>query len=275
MYNEVWFVEKPASHPPPFDFKTSQHIIPPFACGPFPSVAELDADSISASTSAATIISNDSDCQNPDPFAICSFPTAVQPTSGPELVQSIRASKDRMFFIQYLPEGTLRPRWYLVSVNSVIDEHPDPADCRNTGTFQVDFFCRHPDDKSKSDAYARWWREWHRYSTDPIDGTVLFGDQVLFRPGHTPPPDKYIAWADFVPLLDPTVALVGPFDLVPFAPDTTTNRPSARQWVPLPIWHTLCSLCASKGILPPSISSQPILRSRWTKTKKRKRVGRS
>jgi hypothetical protein len=195
------------------------------------------------------------------------------PTSPPLLFDSILASTDRMFFIRYLPEGTLRPRWYLVSVHLERSlASPSTADCRSRGTFSVDFFCRHPDDRASSDACARWWREWHRYSTDPNDGTILFGDQVLFRPNHTPDPDLYTSWSDDVPLADPSVALLGPFDLLPSAPlSPPSTRRSPRQWAPLSLWQHLCSICAALGILPPSVSAHPILRSKWTKTKKRKR----
>lgn len=178
-----------------------------------------------------------------------------------------------MFFISYLPEGTLRPRWYLVAANLESSlANPASADCRTSGNFCVDFYCRHPDDRSSSDTCARWWREWHRYSTDPTDGTLIFGDQVLFRPGHKPPSDRYISWSDVVPLLNPLVALVGPFNLATSSPFSSSIRPSARQWVPLSMWQQLCSLCASRGILLPSVLPQPVLCSRWTKTKKRKRL---
>jgi hypothetical protein len=40
LYNDVWFDDKPKSYPPPFDFSTSLQPIPPFACSPFPSMAE-------------------------------------------------------------------------------------------------------------------------------------------------------------------------------------------------------------------------------------------
>ena len=278
LYNDVWFDDKPASHPAPFDFSASLHTIPPFASSPFPSLTELD-DSLGPSSPAkpattTPIVSvtldttNDSPC---DPFA--SPPVSVPPHSASLLYSSILASTDRMFFISYLPEGTLRPRWYLVAANlesSLAD--PASADCRTSGNFCVDFYCRHPDDRSSSDTCARWWREWHRYSTDPTDGTLIFGDQVLFRPGHKPPSDRYISWSDVVPLLNPLVALVGPFNLATSSPFSSLIRPSARQWVPLSMWQQLCSLCASRGILLPSVSPQPVLRSRWTKTKKRKRL---
>jgi hypothetical protein len=280
MYNDVWFEEKPPSHPAPFDFSASAHPVPPFACGPFPSVLEMDDSLVrptpaspTLSPSAVPRVSCDPAAIAPDPFAL--VPPCSPSASASGLYDRIAASTDRMFFISYLPAGTLRPRWYLVAVNlasSLLE--PVSSTCRTSGTYTVDFYCRHPDDRSLSDACARWWREWHRYSTDLADGAVLFGDQVLLRPGHSPDPAKYISWSDCVPLLDPAVALLGPFDLVasaPFASPTVRRPLSSRQWVPLALWQQLCALCAAQGILLPSVSAQPVLRSRWTKTKKRKR----
>jgi hypothetical protein len=278
MYNDVWFEDKPKSHPPPFDFSTSLQPVPPFASSPFPSVAELCDSHASPSPrsipppASVPSISLAPDTDNPDPFA--SPPISVVPPSAAQLYDRIVASTDRMFFIQYLPEGTLRPRWYLVAVNLDCSQHqPASATCRHSGIYAVDFYCRHPDDRTSSDACARWWREWHRYSLDPNDATIIFGDQVLFRPNQNPSADTYITWSDVVPLADPSVALLGPFDLAsstPFSSDVC--RRSSRQWVPLAIWQQLCCLCSSRGILLPSVSAQPVVRSRWTKAKKRKRT---
>ena len=279
MYNDVWFDDKPQSYPAPFDFSTPLQPVPPFASSPFPSIAELrdSFDASSNDTLTPPLLCSDRHTASTrpdvalDPF--CSTPLPITNPSPSLLYDSIVASTDRMFFIRYLPEGTLRPRWYLVSVNL---EHslanPSTADCRSSGTFLVDFFCRHPDDRSSSDACARWWREWHHYSTDPTDGTILFGDQVLFRPNHTPDPTLYTSWSDVVPLADSSVALLGPFDLLSSAPHSApAARRLSRQWAPLSLWQHLCSICAGLGILPPSVSAHPVLRSRWTKTKKRKR----
>jgi hypothetical protein len=279
LYNDIWFDEKPDTHPAPFDFSTTLLPIPPFASSPFPSIAELcdshtpsPPNSPLPSPASVPLVSLAPDSDNLDPFATsCGSAPDRSPS---QLYDAIVASTDRMFFIQYLPEGILRPRWYLVAVNldsSLLD--PASATCHTSGTYVVDFFCRHPADRSSSDASARWWREWHRYSTHPTDGSIIFGDQVLFRPNHRPSTDQYTTWSDIVPLANSSVALIGLFDLVSLAPfsfEGITPRAS-RQWVPFIFWQQLCSLCACHGILLPSISAQPVVRSKWTKTKKRKR----
>ena len=271
LYNDVWFDDKPPSHPPPFDFSNPTVPIPSIASGPFPPLAKLydmpHADSTqlmhpvkivnhkpTAPTTALT-----------DPMLPVPAHRPNQPTA---LYESVINSEDRMFFVSYRPEGTLRPRWYLVSVDLECSlRNPTSADCQSSGLYYVHFYCRHPSDRTSSDACARWWPEWHRYTTDPANDSIIFGDQVLFRPDHTPDATRYIAWSDVVPLSDPSVALLGPFDLSPTAPFATGNRRAARQWVPLDIWQLLCSRCAALGICSPSVSPTPVLRSRWTKSK--------
>jgi hypothetical protein len=181
LYNDVWFDDKPASHPAPLSLLASLHSIPPFASGPFLSITELNDQPTPTPTClpppAPPPIFIVSGAVNPDPFA--SSPTSIPPTSASHLYDSIVASTDHMFFISYCPEGTLHPRCYLVAVDLDSSLHnPTSANCRNSGTFHVDFYCRHPNNCSSSDACARWWRKWHWFFTDPADGTILFGDQV-------------------------------------------------------------------------------------------------
>ena len=47
------------------------------------------------------------------------------------LFQAIQQSRDKLFFVSFRPEGTLRARWYLVSVDLcqtefIIDQHGTP-----------------------------------------------------------------------------------------------------------------------------------------------------
>ena len=44
-----------------------------------------------------------------------------------DLHQTIQQSKDKLFFIQYTPDITLRPRWYLIQVylQSTLEINPN------------------------------------------------------------------------------------------------------------------------------------------------------
>jgi hypothetical protein len=89
---------------------------------------------------------------------------------------------------------------------------------------------------------------------------------VLFTPPTTPDASTHIAWADVLPLLDSTTCLFGPFSFS----DPTTNppgrTPSFRQFIHADHWASLTSLCLSRGIAPPILTSFASPRSRWTRS---------
>ena len=135
---------------------------------------------------------------------------------------------------------------------------PESA-CRNPVTsslYYVHFFTRHRDDSDEPDPSARWWPQWHSYSLDP-DGAINYGQQVLFCPTRTPNHRKYIAWADVIPLLDPTIYLLGPFDFDDPHLNPPDRTPSFRQYIPAPIWQQLYALCLERSILPPLLTMPP------------------
>jgi hypothetical protein len=69
-----------------------------------------------------------------------------------------------------------------------------------------------------------------------------------------------------LPLLDPTVCLLGPFNFTEPSSNPPGRTSSFRQIVPFSLWASLTSLCLTRGILPPVLSSPPTTRSRWTRS---------
>ena len=65
-------------------------------------------------------------------------------------------SSDGLFFIQYTPEDTLKPRWFLVQINMEgtckLDMEP-----QTTRDYHVTFLSRHPSDNYLCDDTSRWW----------------------------------------------------------------------------------------------------------------------
>ena len=59
-------------------------------------------------------------------------------------------------FIQYIPEDTIRPRWFLVQVNHHETEVLK-LDSLRKGDCHVTFLSRHPADKHLYNGVARWW----------------------------------------------------------------------------------------------------------------------
>jgi hypothetical protein len=112
---------------------------------------------------------------------------------------------------------------------------------------------RHPSDRAFADHSARWWPEWHEYTT-AADGIIDFGSQVLFPPTASPAPNKYIAWADAVALTHPDVFISGPFDFATPCSDPPDRTPSFRQYIPVGQWSSLAESCLLRGIIPPLLT---------------------
>jgi hypothetical protein len=252
QYNEVWFADPPASSKPSLPARTVQPpaLLDSLSDSPFPSLASMDA--------LPTV-----DPQPPLPSA----PAAAR--SPPTLASAIASSTDKLFFISYVPDGTARPRWYLVRVDQPLtDSDPDCVDSSSTGHYHVHFLLQHPSDRSLGHPSSRWWPQWNRYTISPSDGIMDYGDIQLFPPATTPDRSKYVAYSAAVPLLDPSCHLLGPFNFQP------RLLPSDRHSVVAPdLWDRLFALCQARGIIPPALS--PATRSAWLSRKSRKRPRRS
>jgi hypothetical protein len=176
MYNNMWFPSSLPTDHPPLD-------APPSSTFPLPAV------SIPAAAALPVCVSNDP-------------PITSIHTSGASLHDVIALSSDRLFFVSYRPAGTLRPRWYLVQVD--LPQSLDAsANFASDGRYCCHFLGRHPDDTSLPDPSSCWWLLWHRF-TISSDDVIEFGARVLFNPITNPNPASYIAWADVLPLLDPS-----------------------------------------------------------------------
>jgi hypothetical protein len=113
-------------------------------------------------------------------------------TSPAILATTIDSSHDKLFFISYVPEGTARPRWYLVHVDQTLtDSDPNWTDSASTGTYHVHFLLQHPSDRSLGHASCRWWPQWNRITICPSDGIMDYGAIQLFSPTTTPDCSTY------------------------------------------------------------------------------------
>ena len=59
-----------------------------------------------------------------------------------------------LFFVQYIPEGSIRPRWFLVRIELELT-HFLNIKPNTTGNYLVAFLDRHPGDNKKTDDDAR------------------------------------------------------------------------------------------------------------------------
>ena len=182
---------------------------------------------------------------------------------------SIQQSSDKLFFIKYTTEGTMRPKWYLIQVDMDATLEANPR-VRTTGIYYCTFLARHPNDKTKNDEYSRFWPDWYEYTKHKITGIIQYGKRILFPPHQTPNPDKYIQWADEIDLHTNDNVLLGPFNFEPISPANRT-----RYKVHHNHWDLCYQQCIEQNITPPSISSQvhqqPLPHRRRTKSQQKRK----
>jgi len=163
-----------------------------------------------------------------------------------DLHNAVSTSTDKLFFVQYTPAGTMRPRWYLIQIDMISTAELNPQ-WAETGWYFCVFLARHPTDKDKSDEFGRWWPDWYSYKTCKQSQEIIYGDRVLFRPSMIPNSAKYIQWAEELDLTQTAVQLLGPFN---FESISSTNR--TRNKVHRDHWSTLSNICNEIALLPPT-----------------------
>ena len=181
----------------------------------------------------------------------------------------IDSSKDKLFFIKFTPERTMRPRWYLIQVDMQSTEEINPL-AQTNGKYWCMFLAKHPEDNKTSDEYSRWWPEWYRYTHCKESNDVIYGDRILIRPSSTPDSSKFVQWAMELQLIGQgNCSFVGPFD---FEDINASNR--MRQKISRSHWTRLQNICNIHGILPPTFGSNnniPIAALKQTTHRKRKK----
>ena len=113
---------------------------------------------------------------------------ATQPLTNEH--EDIMASKDKLFFIKFTPDRTMRPRWYLIQVDIQSTEEVNPM-MQTNGKYWCMFLAKHPEDRKKSDEFSRWWPEWYRYTLCKDTDDVIYGNRILIRPSSNPDSTKF------------------------------------------------------------------------------------
>jgi hypothetical protein len=250
QYNAVWFSDNTSGKPPTkFDYSTLPDIIPTPAASPFPCILELNSDASPAKPVTRselqppplTVAPPDAATLDPVNLTLAITPTPTQ------LKAALTNSKDRLFFVQYKPTGTFRPKWYLVQAEPTLDS----TDPELGPLYRCHFYYRHSKDRDASDPHSRYWPSWHYYSINPTDGVQeLSTYQLEVPPTRIPDPKRFLPWSDELPLCSNTCHLVGPFDFL----EPSTPR-GYRQFIPLPIWEQLLTVCQREGIVIPQLTA--------------------
>ena len=71
-----------------------------------------------------------------------------------ELHHSITNSRDKLFFISYIPDGTMIWQWYLVQVDMCVSD-TIRDDSASSGYYLCNFLAKHPSNTNKSDEFSR------------------------------------------------------------------------------------------------------------------------
>ena len=142
LYNEKLFDKSLHTTIPPFRYNHRSLKLSTEPVSPFPSIIELH---------------NDTNTYPPLPLSEAVDDTLSSPPSPLTLHASLE-NTDCLFFIQYLPEDTIRSRWFLVQVNH-IETSLLKMDSSTTGDYHVTSLSRHFDDKHLCNDVSRWWPE--------------------------------------------------------------------------------------------------------------------
>ena len=207
-----------------------------------------DSEAESEATSSPVKVTEDQNSIEPpsieDRPIILSAPD--KPRTVDDLQMMLAQSEEKKFFIQYVPGGTLRPRWYVVQVNEA-----ESSDSLEKGIYLCEFLQRHTSDEHKSDSRCRWWPEWRELLWSKDGSEYEYGRRVLLSPRSKPDLQKYGKFSDNICLLDEEVYLAGPFDFA--KKDASTP---AKSVIPEERWKELQEICESRSIIPPSIGGR-------------------
>jgi hypothetical protein len=278
-YNHLWLGgDAPIQAPsPPLDQSLLQLSQPwvvdatnPF----FEPIADLTAQlELELAPTLATPLAPDLDPASPsDPppdFILLHSNPSLCPPDPSALYRSISLSTDQLFFVRYIPSGTMTPCLHLVQVNL-----ENSAACRDTthyrtdGRYYCEFLTQFSRDTTKPWDSSRWRTEWHEYSRT-ADNEIEYGARREFPPQRIPDYKRYIAWADFLPLCDATSFIYGPFDFAD--PLTNPNQTSyGREFISASTWQALATCLLSSDITPPPLSFATTDAASFRATKRRR-----
>ena len=160
----------------------------------------------------------------------------------------INSSSDKVLFIKFLPRGMMRPKWYPIQIDMVSTIEIN-SEYKTNNKYWCMFLAKHPDDRHKSDEYARWWPDWYKYTKNRNTGVITYGQRVLVQPRTIPSSRTHIQWAELIELNTDSI-LFGPFN---FQSPSDINR--ARNTIQESHWKELHKICNNINLLPPTLGS--------------------
>jgi len=231
-YNNAWYNDKPPSKPPEFL---------PKALIPLP-----DLDFTKTNANPPTRTQTDTYTQEVPTVSEDQTDDRHHNATTQHLLafqQDLQLSTDKLFFIQFTPTNTLRPKWYLVQVQ--MDQH-SAGDA--PGTYFCTFFQKHIRDLQLPDNMSRWWADWRELKWTSED-SYEYGKRILFQPRNKPDPRKYGKFGLDIKLMEADRILAGPFDFLAKTPSR-----AGKSFVSNEAWAELGRRCRSTSLTPPLLS---------------------
>ena len=147
-----------------------------------------------------------------------------QPKTYGRLVDAIRRSSDRLFFIRYQPSSSSPTPWRLIQV---IDNDATLRSCRKTGLFRVRFWIRHNIDcTSKPLRACRYWPEIHH----TVNNISALSPVSPNKTPHFLQRNRRTHKATDVSLNLPQCSLWGPFSFHRDKAGHNTHTIAAKHW---------------------------------------------
>jgi hypothetical protein len=179
-------------------------------------------------------------------FTLCHDDPSVCCADSKALFRAIERSQDRLFFVNFLSDGTMNRELRLVQVDlksSAADQ--ETCDYRSNGTYYCEFLATRETDSSLAWNQCHWRIEWRSYSRNADEEIEYGAKRFIFQAQRAADPKKYIAYASALQLTCPETFIYGPFDFED-AGLTPTGRVKGRDVVPTSVWVHLKRLLESR-----------------------------
>ena len=254
-YNTKWFEDAPPSRPPTFIHDSFIPTVSNISAQPLSSAYKWDHNNDTWNTREAITANADDNSTTSSRDKLLPVTESEEPplmlTPEESILTQLHCKRDilskielighNLFFIQFTPVGTLRPRWFLIQCNTI--ENKDSSDdavlCR--------FMAKHPDDDTKPDSTARWWPKFCEISWNS-DGTFEYEKQILLQPNAKPDKSKILIFSCEINLDNPNIILHGPFSFLPKEPNIPVHAK-----IHLDNWKSPEKQCIDRDLIPPTL----------------------
>ena len=187
---------------------------------------------------------------------ILALPSILKDINFPSLIQSIIASEDKLFFINYIVPNGQRKEWKLAQLDFSLSVKKSKS-CISDGMFIMNFLIEHPHDISLSHPHKRFWTEYHKLHNPKRIHTnfeIIKPSDITQRIAKEQGLVPYREWTN---LKDSSILLHGPFDFA------VINGRKTRDKIDIKDWKSLANQSGNYDNQPPSLNYSSIHHIQW------------